>query len=178
MIKGRSQDSRKNKLKKYVNKLTHLRYTLTGFERNYQVKILSKQNIQRRLYSIVKSYFFQLTEPWIISGFTEAEGCFLLIFRKYNQNKLSWQLEVNFTINIHSRNINLLKLIQTYFDGLGRIGKERNNCCDYTVSSLDQILTKVIPHFEKYPLLTKKRAEYLLFKEAVIIMQRGKHLTK
>lgn len=29
----------------------------------------------------------------------------------------------------------LLKLIQAYFGGIGRIGKERNDCCDFTVSS-------------------------------------------
>jgi hypothetical protein len=82
------------------------------------------------------------------------------------------------------RDIELLKLIQTYFEGpalplrrRGRIGKERNSCCDYTVGSLDQIATKVIPHFDKYPLKTKKhslrRADYLLFKEAVMIMLVG-----
>jgi len=38
-------------------------------------------------------------------------------------------------------------------------------------------LTQVIPHFDKYPLITQKRADYLLFKQAVMIMQRGEHLT-
>jgi len=38
-------------------------------------------------------------------------------------------------------------------------------------------VTKVIPHFDKYPLKTKKHYDYLLFKEAVMIMQRGEHLT-
>jgi hypothetical protein len=38
-------------------------------------------------------------------------------------------------------------------------------------------VTKVIPHFDKYPLKTKKHSDYLLFKEAVMIMQRGEHLT-
>jgi len=92
--------------------------------------------------------------------------------------KFGWQIEVNFSINFHIRDIDLLKLIQIYFDGAGRIGKERNSCCDYTVGSLDQIVKKVIPHFEKYPLKTKKYSDYLLFKEVVLIIQRGEHLTK
>ena len=86
-------------------------------------------------------------------------------------------MEVNFTINLHVRDMELLKLIQAYFGGVGRIGKERNNCCDYTIGSLNQILTKVIPHFDKYPLKTQKYADYLLFKEVVMMMQRGEHLT-
>jgi len=162
-----------------VKNLSHLRYTLMGFERNYQVKILSNQIIQRRFYSIEPFVikFSQVTEPWFISGFTDAEGCFLIIVRKSKKNKIAWQLEANFTINLHIRDINLLKLIQIYFDGVGRIGKERNSCCDYTVGSLDQIVTKVIPHFDKYPLKTKKYSDYLLFKEAVMIMKRGEHIT-
>ena len=47
-----------------------------------------------------------------------------------------------FIINLKNREIELLILIQTYFDGAGRIGKERNSCCDYTVGSLDQIVKK------------------------------------
>ena len=60
---------------------------------------------------------------------------------------------------------------------MGRIGKERNNCRDFIIGSLDQILTKVIPHFDNYPLKTQKYADYLLFREAVMMMQCKEHLT-
>lgn len=63
-----------------------------------------------------------------------------------------------------------MKLIQSYFGGVGRISKERNGCIDF-----NQILGQVIP--DKYPLITQKNADYLLFKEAVMIMKQGKHLT-
>lgn len=59
------------------------------------------------------------------------------------------------------------------FAGVGRIIKERNGCIDFTISSLNQIITQVIPHFDKYPMITQKRADYLLFKQTVMIMQRG-----
>ena len=120
-----------------------------GFERNYQVKIPSNLIIQRRPY--FKGFFKDnnkhttLIEPWFISGFTDAEGCFAIIVRKSPKTNLSWRLEINFIINLHKRDLDLLKLIQTYFKGAGRIGKERNGCCDFTVSSLGDILTKVIP---------------------------------
>lgn len=57
----------------------------------------------------------------------------------------NWVVEANFTINLHVRDIYILRLIQIYLGGAGRIGKERNNCCDFTIGSLDQILNKVIP---------------------------------
>ncbi len=62
--------------------LPHLRCTLTGFGKNYQVKIPSNLIIQRRLYSTESSLnkdIYQLpplNEPWFISGFTS----FFLIF--------------------------------------------------------------------------------------------------
>ena len=151
-----------------------------GFERNYPVKILSNQIIKKRFYSIesTSKTLLQLIEPWFISGFTDAEGCFLIIIRKSHKSKLGWQLEANFTINLHSRDRDLLNLIQSYFDGAGRISKERSNCCDYTVGSLDQIITKIIPHFDKYPLKTQKYSDYQLFREAVMIMKSGEHFTK
>ena len=166
------------------NFLPLLRCTLTGFERNYQVKNHSNLIIQRRFYSntykhdnIINNKQIQLIQPWFITGFTDAEGCFLIILRKANNN-LGWKLEANFTINLHKRDLELLKLIQIYFEGVGRIGKERNGCCDYTIGSLDQILTKLIPHFDKYPLKTQKFADYLLFREAVMMMKHKEHLTK
>ena len=107
----------------------------------------------------------QLNEPWFITGFTDAEGCFLVIVRKAPKNNLGWQLEPAFIINLHKKDVELLKLIQSYFGGAGRIGKERNGCCDFTVSSLDQILAKVIPHFDKYPLKSQKFADYLCLRQ-------------
>ena len=183
-----------------------LRYTLMGFERNYPVKNHSNLIIQRRLYSHHSSKYepakaqpeskisgftdgesFEalalpntqttLKEPWFITGFTDAEGCFLIIVRKAPKNKLGWQLELAFIINLHKKEVELLKRIQSYFGGAGRIGKERNGCCDFTVSSLDQILAEIIPQFDKYPLKSQKFADYLLFREVAMMMKRREHLT-
>uniref|UniRef100_W1IB45 LAGLIDADG endonuclease n1 TaxGibberella zeae PH-1 RepIDA5J034_GIBZE n=1 Tax=Fusarium pseudograminearum CS5834 TaxID=1318459 RepID=W1IB45_FUSPS len=164
--------------------IPHLRYTLLGFGRSYQVKTLSNQIIQRQFYSsesnLDNSQLRQ--DPWFISGFSDAEGCFMVLVRKSPKSKLGWQIEANFTINLHVRDLDLLKLIQSFsfashYFGVGRIGKERNGCRDFTIGSLDQIITKVIPHFDKYPLKTNKYSDYLLFKQVVMMMQRGEHLT-
>jgi hypothetical protein len=164
----------------YGNPLLYLRCTLTGFERNYPVKIPSTLIIQRRLYSqgvslITKHSINEIIKPWFFTGFADAEGCFTITIRKSPKNNLGWQLEANFIINLHKKDLELLKLLQNYLGG--RIGKERNGCCDLTVSSLGLILTKLIPHFDKYPLKTQKHADYLLFKEVVMMMKRKEHLT-
>ena len=162
-----------------------LRYTLTDFERNYQIKTHSNLIIQKRHYSdtlkdnnlMINNKNTLLNKPWFITGFTDAEGCFLIIVRKKLKNKLGWRLEPNFIINLHKKDMELLKLIKSYFEGIGRIGKERNACCDFTVGSINQIFIKIIPYFYKYPLKTKKLIDYLVPNEVVMMMKNGEHLT-
>ena len=45
------------------------------------------------------------------------------------------------------------------------------------VSSLEQICRVIIPHFDNYPLITQKKSDYLLFKQAVQVIKRKEHLT-
>ena len=38
-------------------------------------------------------------------------------------------------------------------------------------------MTKILPPFDKYPLKTYKLADYLLYREVVMMMKQGEHLT-
>ncbi len=55
---------------------------------------------------------------------------------------------------------------------------EKKDCVEYRVTSLEQITSVIIPHFDKYPLVTQKRADYLLFKEIIMMKNKKEHLTK
>ena len=70
----------------------------------------------------------------------------------------------------------LLKEIQAYFGGIGRITEGKNNC-GYYVSSIEELTTVIIPHFIKYPLITQKLADFLLFRSVVNIVNTKEHLT-
>lgn len=43
----------------------------------------------------------------------------------------------------------------------------------YKVSSIKDVLNVVIPHFDKYPLVTQKRADYEIFKQIILILSKG-----
>jgi hypothetical protein len=62
------------------------------------------------------------------------------------------------------------------FYRVGNINKDREDSIQFTVKSLKD-LPVVIDHFSKYPLLTQKRADYVLFKRVVDLMKRREHLT-
>ena len=43
--------------------------------------------------------------------------------------------------------------------------------------SLNDLLTKVIPHFESYPLMSGKAKDFELFKCVCLLMEKGRHTT-
>jgi hypothetical protein len=47
----------------------------------------------------------------------------------------------------------------------------------YVVSSTKDLINQVIPHFDNYPLVSKKKADYELFKEIVLLVKNKEHLT-
>ncbi len=68
-------------------------------------------------------------------------------------------------------------MLDIFYKGhLGNITSRRNGSCVYSVQSIKD-LAVIIDHFDKYPLITKKGADYLLFKMAVNLIQNKEHLT-
>ena len=47
----------------------------------------------------------------------------------------------------------------------------------YSIKSVKDIYTVIIPHFCKYPLLTQKQADFILFKNILELMVQKEHLT-
>ena len=48
----------------------------------------------------------------------------------------------------------------------------------YEVRSVSMLVEKIIPHFEKFPMLSKKQEEFCRFAEICRMMLDRKHLTK
>ena len=42
---------------------------------------------------------------------------------------------------------------------------------------MKDIKSKILPHFDKYSLITQKQADYLLFKKVIELMEKKEHLT-
>jgi len=47
----------------------------------------------------------------------------------------------------------------------------------YRVASIHDLTNIVIPHFIKYPLITQKQADFLLFKKVIELINNKEHLT-
>lgn len=68
-------------------------------------------------------------------------------------------MEPAFVISLHIKDLSVLEQIKSYF-GVGKI-YERSKFVDYKVRSLKDFKV-IIDHFDKFPLITQKRADYEL----------------
>ena len=124
--------------------------------------------------NVGNAWFHHGMEPWFITGFTDGEGCFSINVTNSDRYKTGFKVELFFSIGLHYKDKVLLEQIKNFF-GVGSITKYGAEAIQYRVSSVKD-LTKIMDHFEKYPLLTQKRADYLLFKEVFNIIKRKEHL--
>ena len=60
--------------------------------------------------------------------------------------------------------------------GVGSIYNQGPRSLQFRVESINELST-IINHFDKYPLITQKQADYLLFREVFLMIQRKEHLT-
>jgi len=83
-----------------------------------------------------------------------------------------------FSIVVDKKDLFLLDSIKAFFGGIGSIKKNGNSTFSYRIESSQQILKLIIPFFDKYPLITEKVGDYILFKKVVELMSNKEHLTK
>lgn len=115
--------------------------------------------------------------PGYITGFSDGEGCFHVLIQKHSTCKTGWRVRAFFSIHLHGRDKALLKRIREYFSGSGSLATTKSGGVIFRITDQIQLLHEVIPHFDKYPLLTKKRADYELWKQIVGMLNRKEHLT-
>lgn len=127
----------------------------------------------KRLYTTIVDVKEPQLSPYWVTGFTDAEGSFSLKVSKSKSTRSGWNVIPEFQITLHSRDLLLLRKIHSFF-GVGIVGeREDRNQAYYSVQSARAIANVILPHFDKYPLITQKRGDYLLFKQAVYLLLNG-----
>lgn len=81
-----------------------------------------------------------------------------------------------FSIHLNVRDLELLKIFKNFF-GVGNIQKNADGSITYSVTGINDLIGVIIPHFDKYPLLTNKQADFELFKLIGKLMYNKEHLT-
>ncbi len=116
--------------------------------------------------------------PYYFSGYTDGEGCFCISINKSNRHKFGWEIRPSFSISQNRNRSQVLEMLKTYFD-CGSLRPDRSdNTIKYEIRSLSDLINRVIPHFEKYPILSLKRKDFDLFAKVCYLMLLGEHLTR
>ena len=112
--------------------------------------------------------------PWFLTGFLDGESSFYIIIHKSNNVKTGWSVRAIFEIHLHVKDKALLEMLKASLGGVGSI-TIRDNQVSFKVYYKD--LAVLVDHLDKYPLITKKRADFELFKRILELMNRKEHLT-
>jgi hypothetical protein len=112
-----------------------------------------------------------------VTGFIDAESCFRVSIYKNNKLKTGWGVRLFFEITLSRNDLALLNKIHLLF-GVGQIRiRKSNKSVTYSVSSIKDLINVIIPFFDKYPLITQKKADFELFKQVLDLVNKKQHLT-
>jgi hypothetical protein len=113
-----------------------------------------------------------------LSGFVDGEGTFQL--RAGRQNDRSEPRIVHFAhfrITLRDDDADVLRLIQSYwacgmvyFASNVRSKTKANPIAVYSVQSTPDLAGTVVAHFERFPLRSKKRNDFIIWKQAIELM--------
>jgi len=107
-------------------------------------------------------------EEWLV-GFTEGGGCFSFIERK----KGGW--DFRFRIGQKKTNGQLLYFIKEKV-GVGKVYFEKNRDMGvYVVGRRDFLIEKIVPIFDKNPLLTRKSLDYYYWRKGLFLSKLGEN---
>nr|ATI20525.1 hypothetical protein [Juglanconis juglandina] len=113
-----------------------------------------------------------VADNWYITGLVDAEGSFGVAISKNASRTLGYIVSVSFEIALQASDKHILEILKSVF-GVGGVYKHGSDMYRYKVSSIKDIVTAIIPHFDKFPLVTQKRADFLLFKAIITILSKG-----
>lgn len=117
--------------------------------------------------------------PDFITGFSDAEGSFMISILSNKNWRHGWSVGARFEISLHLKDEVLLNKIREFFKGAGNIYRYgEDDKISYRVNRLDELLTIIIPHFKLYPLKTHKQRDFKLFLKGVEYINKKEHLTE
>ena len=116
-----------------------------------------------------------------ISGFTDGEGCFVISVIKNPTTRFGKQIFPEFVITQGAKSLKALEEIKRFF-GCGsivlnkRYDNHNEHLYRYCVRSISELKDKIIPFFEKFPLRTYKKNDFIVFKRVINMMSEKSHL--
>ena len=117
-----------------------------------------------------------------LAGFADGEGCFYVGIVPAKTARFGWQVITEFRV---SQNPQGLKILETFRERLQCGTIKRNHRLSlidrtsvFVVRDQQDLLTRVVPFFERYPIQSDKRSQFEKFKTVLLLIQQRKHLKR
>ena len=113
-----------------------------------------------------------------ISGFVDGEGCFCVSFQPSDRHRFGWEVRPSFSVSQNAERAELLYVIQDKWK-CGFIRPDRSDkTLKFEVRDVRSLVAKVLPHFETYPLMSSKQADFARFARICRLVSEGEHLER
>ena len=113
-----------------------------------------------------------------ISGYVDGEGCFCVSFQPSRRHRFGWEVRPSFSVSQNAERSELLTIIRSLWD-CGSIRPDRSDkTLKFEVRKLEDLLSKVLPHFRTYPLISSKQADVVRFDQVCCWMEQRRHLER
>ena len=138
-----------------------------------KAKVLGLKKGERKVF--FPNFYCDDAEGGYVSGFVDGEGWFCAsVLHKRGR----WNFNPKFGVSLRVDDEEILWWLTRYFE-CGNVStnhKLKSPRAVFVVSKLYDLLANVIPHFERYPLRAKKRHDYVIWKE--MVMLQAQHFRK
>ncbi len=114
--------------------------------------------------------------PSYVSGYFDGEGCFTVSISPRASLKVGWEVRPSVSVSQNEDRSQVLHQILDYF-GCGSIRSDPGDLTvKWEVRSLRLIQDRVIPHFQRWPILSAKQTDVNLFVAVCDRMVKQEHL--
>ena len=111
-----------------------------------------------------------------ISGFADGEACFCVSFQPSRRHRFGWEVRPSFSVSQNADRAELLKRIQEVWQ-CGFIRPDRSDkTLKFEVRNLADLVEKVLPHFQTYPLFSAKQSDVIRFERVCRLVHEKRHL--
>jgi LAGLIDADG DNA endonuclease family protein len=115
--------------------------------------------------------------PSYISGYVDGEGCFTVSFSRRVAMRGGWEVRPSFSVSQNGDRAEVLHLLMEYFE-CGFIRPDRSDrTLKFEVRDIANLVGRVIPHFEGFPLLSGKQKDFESFAAICRLVRAKAHLT-
>ena len=116
--------------------------------------------------------------PSYITGFVDGEGCFSVSFSMRSKMNFGIEVRPSFSVSQNQRNLAIIRDLHRYFEcGAVRFSRRDQNY-KYESRNITDLVTKIIPHFQRYPLLTSKKKDFDSFHAICRMIRQNLHLNR